>query len=88
MKPMARQNPRKIVYVCFACGRQERIPLSVVLDFDAADPGDPAVPPRFCCQHCPDTLMWPIFYRGLHGYTYTANPNTREATATPDKNQF
>jgi hypothetical protein len=30
--------------------------------------------------------MWPIFYRGLHGYTYTANPKTREASATPDKN--
>lgn len=80
---MTRQNPRKILYVCFACGRQERIPLSVVLDFDTADPGDPSVPPRFSCQHCPDTLMWPIFYRGLHGYTYSANPVLKEAYVVP-----
>jgi hypothetical protein len=82
---MAHQNPNNIFYVCFACGRQERIPLSVVLDFDAADTGDPSVPPRFSCQYCPDVLMWPIFYRGLHGYTYSADPIAKEAYGVPSE---
>lgn len=79
---MNRQR-KNVTYWCPACSGRENIPLSVVLDFDADDAGDPSYPPRFYCQHCPDVLMWPIFYRGLHGFTYSANPNTREITVTP-----
>jgi hypothetical protein len=51
------------------CNENEKIPLDVVISFDAMDDGDPTVPPKFGCQKCGGE-MYPEYYKGIHGYEY------------------
>jgi hypothetical protein len=56
-------------YKCLECGVEEDIPEEIVMQMDFEDGGDPTCPPRFKCEACPGQ-MEPIYYEGVHGYTY------------------
>lgn len=56
-------------FVCIGCRKNERIPLSVVRDFDDMDAGDPEVPLHFICGACGNE-MYPEYYKGIHGFEY------------------
>jgi hypothetical protein len=56
-------------FVCVGCRENERIPLSVVRDFDDMDAGDREVPLQFVCEAC-GSGMYPEYYKGIHGYEY------------------
>ncbi|TDF99873.1 hypothetical protein E1757_08035 [Paenibacillus piri] len=63
------QSKEAVNYVCLTCSESEKIPLSVVRDFDRMDDGDPEVPPQFACEAC-GGAMYPEYYKGVHGYEY------------------
>jgi hypothetical protein len=62
------QSKNMVRYHCL-CAEQENIPLSVVMDFDAMDDGDPTIPPQFSCTKC-GGAMYPEYYKGIHGFEY------------------
>lgn len=64
-----KQEESFVRFKCLECGIEEEIPKSVVIQMDMEDGGDPLYPPRFKCEVCPGQ-MEPIFYEGVHGYTY------------------
>jgi hypothetical protein len=47
----------------------EKIPLSIVRDFDIMDSGDPNIPPRFSCEKCGGE-MYPEYYKCIYGQQY------------------
>jgi hypothetical protein len=68
-----------IEFVCFSCAAKENIPKTVVDDMDLNDfGGDLRYPPRFSCDSCPNSDMYPTFYKSLRGQIYRFNPKTRE----------
>ena len=56
-------------YVCLVCDATEKIPYSVVRDFDFMDEGDQTTPPMFSCEECGGE-MYPEQYKGVHGVEY------------------
>ena len=72
-----------VTYICPSCKRTEKIPHEVVLHFDFMDDGDPAFPPRFACQVCPEILMTPLKFVGHKGYTYITDPKTTICISLP-----
>ena len=65
MKKRSRERrpaaPASCRYQCEQCGIQEEIPTEILAFFDVVDPGDPAAPATFRCQHCPG-IMYPVWW--------------------------
>jgi len=63
------QAMNSVNYICLVCNETEKIPLTIVRDFDSMDDGDPTVPPQFSCESCGGP-MYPEYYKGIHGIEY------------------
>jgi hypothetical protein len=51
------QKKSSYTYRYTQCQCKEDIPRDVVDFFDAMDPGDPCVPPRFRCESCGGVML-------------------------------